>query len=376
MSRSNKILWVLPEGAAGGANLALGEQLDILTSMGYHITLVSSKHGPFLDMMAKKGFRIYVHFFYLWIRAIGKPNSRRFRRNVRNLWAFFFLLRRVAESDIVCSNTICSPLGALAARLLRKPHYWFIHEFGEEDHGFCLALPTPRAYILMASLSEKIVVNSQAVYSKWAKYVSKEKLALLYNIVEISPSGPPVTFPGDGTLKLLMLGQIIRGKGHSDAIRAVALLKERGIKTSLHIVGSAWDKPYKSELDALIANLGIEAQVEILPPVSNPAELFSHYHLFLMCSICEAFGRVTVEAMKCGVPVVASDTGGSLEILASNKGGLLYRQGNQTDLADKIAEIIRPESYQTAIKECVRINQSYNRHIGEMQLRAIFDSQV
>ena len=367
------MLWILHEGAAGGANMALAEQLEILVAMGYQITLASPKPGSFLEKMAQRGIPSHVQFFYLWIRAFEKPNSQRLRRTLRNLWTLIYILRLAAKSDLVCSNTLCSPLGALAAWLLRKPHYWVIHEFGEEDHGFRLALPTPRAYRLMASLSEKIVVNSQAVMAKWAQYVLPEKLALLYNIVEITPSGPPLPFPEDGIFRLLMLGQISRGKGHSDAIRTVALLKERGIETRLHIVGSAWDKTYKSELDALIARLGAENDIEILPPVDKPADIFIQYHLFLMCSICEAFGRVTVEALKCGVPVIASDTGGSPEILATIGDGFLYRQGDPTSLADKVEELLKPKAYQLAKERCINIHQSYNRGIGEAQLRALFD---
>ncbi|MGE4569188.1 MAG: glycosyltransferase family 4 protein [Bacteroidales bacterium] len=372
MSPPKKMLWVLHEGAAGGANLALGEQLAILLSEGYRITWVSPKPGPFLEKMAQKGIPGHVHFFYLWIRAFDKPNSQRLRRTLRNLWAFLHILRLVAKSDLVCSNTLCSPLGALAARLLRKPHYWFIHEFAEEDHGFRLALPTPRAYRLMASLSEKIVVNSRAVMEKWLRYVAPEKLALLYNIVEITPLGAALPLPCDGTLRLLMLGQISRGKGHSDAIRAVALLKERGIKSCLHIVGSAWNKPYKSELVALITSLGVETQVEIRPPIDKPAELFRQYHLFLMCSVCEAFGRVTVEALKCGVPVVASDTGGSPEILETTGGGTLYRQGDHTSLADAIVKMMEPEAYRQAQSQCKLAGNFYNQDTGRAQLASVF----
>ena len=372
MPHPKKMLWVLHEGAAGGANMALAEQLEILVAMGYQITLASPKPGPFLEKMAQRGIKSHIIFFYLWIRPLNKPNSQRFRRFLRNLYALFRLLRLVFKADVVCSNTLCSPMGAIAAKLLGKPHYWFIHEFGEEDHGFRLALSTPRAYRLMASLSHKIVVNSKAVMAKWESYIPNHKLALLYNIVEISASGPTLPLDPKGCFRLLMLGQISRGKGHSDAIRAVALLKERGMETLLHIVGSAWDKVYRTELDELIAFLNLQNEVSILSPVEKPAELFANYHLFLMCSVCEAFGRVTVEALKCGVPVVASNTGGSPEIMESIGGGSLYQQGNPQSLAGEIEKMRNPETYHHARERCSRIYQAYNRSVGEAQLEALF----
>jgi glycosyltransferase involved in cell wall biosynthesis len=59
-----------------------------------------------------------------------------------------------------------------------------------------------------------------------------------------------------------------------------------------------------------------------------------------MCSRCEAFGRVTVEAMKLGLPVIAANTGGSPELVQHGINGLLYEWGNPLDLAKQILKII------------------------------------
>jgi glycosyltransferase involved in cell wall biosynthesis len=65
-----------------------------------------------------------------------------------------------------------------------------------------------------------------------------------------------------------------------------------------------------------------------------------------MCSRCEAFGRVTVEAMKLGLPVIAANTGGSLELVQHGINGFLYEWGNPLDLAKQILKTVsEPDAY-------------------------------
>lgn len=65
----------------------------------------------------------------------------------------------------------------------------------------------------------------------------------------------------------------------------------------------------------------------------------------LMCSYCEPFGRVTLEGMRSGLVVIGSNTGGTPEIIFDGEKGLLYRQGDPSDLAKKIKKIYEEESF-------------------------------
>lgn len=63
--------------------------------------------------------------------------------------------------------------------------------------------------------------------------------------------------------------------------------------------------------------------------------------MLLLCSRCEAFGRVVVEAMKRGRPVVVTDAGGARELAVDSGGGLLYPPGDDAALADAIERLAR-----------------------------------
>ena len=77
-------------------------------------------------------------------------------------------------------------------------------------------------------------------------------------------------------------------------------------------------------------------RIKIVPFVQDVAPFYANADIALVCSRAEAFGRVTIEAMKYGLPVIAANTGASPEIIKDGETGLLYEYGNQVSLEEKI----------------------------------------
>ena len=80
-------------------------------------------------------------------------------------------------------------------------------------------------------------------------------------------------------------------------------------------------------------------------------EIRKNMDIELMCSICETFGRVTVEGMRNGLLVIGSNTGGTPEIIKDKYNGLLYEQGKPQDLAEKILSSINNKDEARKIAE-------------------------
>ena len=97
-----------------------------------------------------------------------------------------------------------------------------------------------------------------------------------------------------------------------------------------------WAGNYSMQLAVLSKRLGVEGQVKFTGPVENPLPIMSSCDVVAVCSHCESFGRVTVEAMKLGKPVVGSRTGGTAELIQDGFNGFLYTVGNYEDLASKL----------------------------------------
>ena len=70
--------------------------------------------------------------------------------------------------------------------------------------------------------------------------------------------------------------------------------------------------------------------------VKNMYALREKMSIELMCSNAEPFGRVTVEGMRAGLVVIGSNSGGTRDIIQENVTGLLFKPGDEQDLADKI----------------------------------------
>ena len=73
-------------------------------------------------------------------------------------------------------------------------------------------------------------------------------------------------------------------------------------------------------------------------------EIRKNMDLELVCSRCEAFGRVTIEAMMSMIPVIGANTGGTKELIKQGYNGLLYEKGDFEDLANKIEELYKDRS--------------------------------
>jgi glycosyltransferase involved in cell wall biosynthesis len=250
-------------------------------------------------------------------------------------------IRRL-KCDIVYTNTITVCVGAFAAGLLQLPHICHIREFGYEDHGLVFNFGQDFSLWLMDKLSSIFIANSKAVAQKYERYLSPSKLKVVYQSVgmledELKEGG---TFPlcfGEN-IRCVMLGSLSEGKGQADAIRAVAELVGRGMKVDLFLVGNS-NRSYRKYCYDLVTEKRIEKYVKFMNYLDNPAPLIRSADVLLMCSRCEAFGRVTVEAMKLGKPVIGARSGGTAELIRSGFNGFLYTSGDYRDLAEKILSL-------------------------------------
>jgi len=149
------------------------------------------------------------------------------------------------------------------------------------------------------------------------------------------------TAPSNNQYTILMLGILIKSKGHTDALEALKIIvgKEKNMSVKLIFAGSG-SSEYIGALNKFISQNRLSQFVQFLGYVKDPRSLFSISDIGIVCSRSEAFGRVTVEMMMSGVPVIVSNTGANCEIVENNQTGLVYQCGNPMDLAEKIQELM------------------------------------
>ena len=127
-----------------------------------------------------------------------------------------------------------------------------------------------------------------------------------------------------------IVGRIEEAKGQHIVLEAVESLRKSGIKIKTLVVGHYMDENYFNNLKNSYPN-------DIFTGfVSNPTDLMQISDCVVLATKKETFGLVLIEAMKCGVCILGSNSGGPLEIIDDEKTGLLFESMISDSLYEKL----------------------------------------
>jgi glycosyltransferase involved in cell wall biosynthesis len=147
--------------------------------------------------------------------------------------------------------------------------------------------------------------------------------------------------------RLLFAGRLVDLKGAHTAVAALPMLDPAA---RLTIVGDTQDSAYVARLHGDIARLGVGDRIDFANPVAEAAlpALFAAHDLYLFPSLYEPFSLTLVHALANGIPTVASDAGGNVEIVRDRETGLLFRKGDPGDLARAVATLLADPALRAA----------------------------
>ena len=157
--------------------------------------------------------------------------------------------------------------------------------------------------------------------------------------------------PDDEEFVLGYVGRLIPEKGINTLIRAAAILKGQGVPVKLRIVGKG---PQEEKLRQLAAELGLTELVDFYGPVSDKqvAQVMAAFHVLVLPSRTtptwkEQFGKVLVEAMVIGVPVMGSRSGEIPTLIADER--QTFDEGDAENLAAKLLVLQRDKALRVAL---------------------------
>jgi len=110
----------------------------------------------------------------------------------------------------------------------------------------------------------------------------------------------------------------------------------RPVDLQLRLVGPA-NPPYRRRLVRQVIERGLQKVVQVREATTAPQRELEWANVILVCSGNEAFGRVSVEALKSGRPVIGTRSGGTVEILLHGVNGLLFTPGDPQALASALS---------------------------------------
>ena len=188
------------------------------------------------------------------------------------------------------------------------------------------------------------------------------------NRAELHPRPTRERFDG----RLLYVGRVAEVKGVDVAVRAIARLPP---SYTLTIVGAA-DVPYAAMLRTICREEGVSDRVSFAPPTSRSglSDVYGRSDALLFpVRWDEPWGLVPLEAMACGLPVIATGTGGSAEYLADGDNCLLAKRGDHRALAEAVKRLAADQGLRRRLREH---GLGTADRFPEQRCNAIFEGQL
>lgn len=329
---SLKVLYVChaPD-TLGGAALSL---YDLISSVKDNVQpfVLLQRRGVVADYFEKNSIKC---LFFPFLGGI--KSSSCLRRIGRKVYECSIYKKRVYDFaqkleeynfDIIHSNSSAITIGYELSSRLHIKHVWHVREFLDLDFGFTPAYGWKKLKVAIAHSSASIFIT-QAVFEHFMDG-GRNNAFVLWDAVK-SGGNRVIVYPKEKYF-VHTAANLSVNKGTNLAVDAFAssLLWKDGYK--LFLAGNISSK-FKNEL---LSDLPEQCKqcIVFLGYVNDLNELLSKSSGFLMCSKNEGLGRVSIEAMFCGCPVIGFNSAGTKELLRKNHGYLV-------DSVEQCAEVMK-----------------------------------
>lgn len=350
MNKQIKILFCLHY--ANLNNGAVRSLVDIIENIvkrdGVTVYVVyPTRRDTAIDYLENLGVKtIYLPFAY---KLNYTENSKResFKYMVKKFlsWFILFKLRSVVKKEkinVIYSNTIVIDYGFILSKMTGLPHIWHIREFGKEDHGILLRGGEETLYQKLNN-SKGIIYISKAIEKKYAPHIRNGIFQeVIYDDISKTFINKKTEFniDPDNLLKATIVGAIQEGKGQLVAIKAVEKANKLGAKIELHICGKKTGA-YYNKINNYVKDHNLSDQVYFDGFKTKMNEYRSDMDIGIVASRSEAFGRVTIEGMLSNLAMIGADSAGTSELITDNVTGLLYKNGDIDELAEKLVYLYK-----------------------------------
>jgi glycosyltransferase involved in cell wall biosynthesis len=339
-----KIVQVLTRGdVLGGAQSHVHDLCVALKRAGHDVTVITGPPGIFNERLAGCGIS------QLSIDDLIRPV--RPWRDVRALVSLVKALREI-RPDLVCAHTAKAGwLARTAARLLGIPSTFTPHGWSMIDR----ASLKPRAIFLwaerLAGYMGTRTINVCHYERRLAtsyRVAAPESLDVVHNGITDVPfvRARPVTLQPP---TLVMVARYEEQKDHEILLEALAELTH--LDWRLALVGEG---EREAPIRDRVAVLGLMDRVRLLPGNSDVAQVLLESQVFVLTTKFEAFPISILEAMRAGLPVVATDVGGIAEAVGHDETGLLVPAGDRGALRDALGRLIADPALRSKLGEAGR----------------------
>ncbi len=345
-SRRVRVLFLDHAPVMGGAEMSL---LDILVGLNASASvdpvLLAPSQGKLYTMARERGLTVMDFSGGGGILSVKRAEMERnplllisgLPRAAMLVWEISRVLRR-GGFDAIYTNTLKSHiLGGLAGRLAGVKVIWHFRD-----------IPVQRLSRLISRvgaflLPDRIIAVSRAVAAQFAP----SRTTVIYNGFDLdrisrrAQEPLPAEMPGRPWLDekrpvVGIVGQVSRWKGQDVFLEAAFLLAGKHPEARFLIIGGALfaEDDFRWKLEDQVRAKGLADRVAFTGHLDNPYPVMKRLAVLVHCPVePEPFGRVLVESLALGVPVVAARIGASEEIIENGVDGILVPPGDPEALA-------------------------------------------
>ncbi len=273
------------------------------------------------------------------------------------------LCRDVQPAFIYANGSRAALYAGLVGKILRLPVIWH-----------CRITDKEFLDRVLTRLCTRVVVNSAATAARFPKRW-QSKVHVVYNGLDLAWLNHPEVekqhlVQKDGPI-ILVVARVSRWKRHELVLDAFESVATQIDNVQLVLIGGRDDHEpgWWDELQERSGKSQFAKQIHWVGHCTDVRPWYRSASVFALASDNESFGRVVVEAMASGVPVVATRSGGVPEIVRHNRDGLLVEPGSSRSMADALLRLLSNDDLRKQMGAAAKeraLNFSLDRHVANM----------
>jgi glycosyltransferase involved in cell wall biosynthesis len=349
MSRVKIVYLVTKASPIGGAQIHVRDLTADLAAQGQQPTVITSGRGAFVDDLRALDIPVIV------LRHLDAPiNPVRDLLALREIRAALATLR----PDLIAAHSSkAGILARLAGRTLKVPVVFTVHGW-----AFTPGVPPAQAALyrrverVAGPLASRFITVSEfdRRLGLAAGIASEDRIVTVHNGMPDTP-GVPQADPGGEPARLVMVARFGPQKDHPTLLAALAGLRDYAWEMDL--IG---DGPLLEQTKRLAAELGLAGRVRFLGQRTDVDRLLAAAQVSLLASNWEGFPLSILEAMRAGLPVIASSVGGVAESVSDGETGYLVPRGDVDALRENIRRLLTDRTLRVRLGASGRLR--FQRH--------------
>lgn len=287
---------------------------------------------------------------------------------IKNAWSLSKILKKESAS-IVHINDMYNMVG-IASKLFAQ--FKLIAHVRRMPESFP-ATVYKIWYWMHKLYTDKMIAVSEANY---AYFRTHKEAVVVYDSLLEKEEEEGVEISKTSKIKILYLANYTKGKGQNHALKVFKKIRvQLNRAVEMHFYGGDFglnkNKLYRIELEKLAEEYQITNNVKFLDATEDVERTIKEYDIVLNLSDSESFSNVSLEALYYGVPLVATNVGGTKEMFEHGKSGYLVEPRNYDDTSKYLIELINNYDlrvqFSLAGKNYVRSKFSHKKTSGALK---------